>query len=127
MKPRILIIAFACLALLGAVSIPSAEASQFDKKTIFTIDQAMGIPGTVLEPGTYVIKLVGPHRTVVQVLDQDETHVYATVLAISEERLDPAEKAELTFEAPSPFALKTWFYPGETIGWRFVYPKESEL
>ena len=77
---------------------------------------------------TYVLKVVDFHfnRNIVQIWNQDETHVYATIIAIANDRLKPTGETVVTFTeraAGSPPAIKVWFYPGETIGHEFVYPK----
>jgi hypothetical protein len=39
-------------------------------------------------------------------------------------------KTVVTFEerrSTEPEALKTWFYPGDAIGWEFVYPHERAI
>jgi LPXTG-motif cell wall-anchored protein len=44
------------------------------------------------------------------------------------ERLTPASEPEIRFmETPrgAPPAIKTWWYPGETMGHEFIYPKEQ--
>jgi hypothetical protein len=62
----------------------------------------------------------------VQVFSKDEEHLYGTFLAIPDERLKPAGKPIITFDerpSDSPEAVKAWFYPGDTYGHQFVYPK----
>jgi hypothetical protein len=85
------------------------------------------IPGAVLPPGQYVIKLVDSesNRHIVQFLNADETEVINTVVAIPNERLRRSGKTVLKFyEAPTgqPVALRAWFYPGDVIGQEFAYP-----
>src|SRR2546422_98517 len=61
---------------------------------------------------------------VVRIFGKDETHVYATLLAIPDYRMNPADKTVMTFEERangSPRAIKSWFYPGDTAGEEFVY------
>src|SRR5215207_9056832 len=43
-------------ALLGAITLPQARASEMDKKTFLTFHRSMEIPGMVLPPGDYVMK-----------------------------------------------------------------------
>jgi hypothetical protein len=86
----------------------------------------------VLPPGTYVFKLLGSpsDRHIVQIFNQDETMLYATVLAVPDYRLHATGKTVLTFrETPpgQPDVLRAWFYPGENFGDEFVYPKERAI
>jgi hypothetical protein len=115
------------LGLLGGM-ISRATADESDQKTSFTFSGPVEIPGQVLQAGTYVFKLAdsGADRDIVQVFNKDETHLYGTFLAVADERLRPAGKPIITFEeapAGSPEAVKAWFYPGDTYGHEFVYPK----
>lgn len=117
-----------CVAV-ATLSIPSAWADAWDKKTNVTFREAVEFPGgTVLAPGSYVLKLLNSqsNRHIVQVYDQDQQHMYAMVMAIPAQRLEPAEKTILTFyETPRdrPAFIRTWFYPGDTVGQEFPYPK----
>jgi len=114
---------------------PGATASEYNKKTIVTFGQPVEIPGVgaqVLPAGTYVIRLVDSlsTRDIVQILNKDETHVYATILAVANYRLKPTSDPVIRFReraAGSPQALRAWFYPGNTFGQEFVYPKARAL
>ncbi len=115
-----------CCALLFAIF--PARADQQDKKTIMTFSQAVEIPGVVLPAGTYVFKLAdsSANRHIVQVFNEDQTEIHATLLAIANYRLDPPEETVVEFEERaegSPRAIHAWFYPGESYGWEFVYPE----
>jgi LPXTG-motif cell wall-anchored protein len=93
-----------------------------------TISDPIQIPNRVLEPGTYVFKLVdwkNSDKHIVQILSPDEKHVVTTIIAIPNYRLMPKGKTEFTFwEAPAgqPRALRAWFYPGDNFGQEFAYP-----
>jgi hypothetical protein len=118
-----------CLTL-GAFALPcrvNADAS--DKKTIVTFSQPVEIPGVqVLPAGKYVFKLLdsSSNRNIVQIFNKDQTHVYATILAIPNFRLRATDKTVITFgerAAGTPEAIRAWFYPGANWGREFVYPK----
>jgi len=98
------------------------------QKTIVSFSDAVEIPGQVLQPGTYVFKLLdsSSNRNIVQVWSEDEDQLLATVLAISDERPLASDKTVFNleqFSTDSTPALRSWFYPGETTGRRFVYPQ----
>jgi hypothetical protein len=66
------------------------------------------------------------NRHIVQIFNEDQNHVYATVLAIPNYRLRVTGKTVITFvERPAgePQAIKAWFYPGDNFGQEFVYSK----
>src|SRR5437762_1585920 len=70
------------------------------------------------------------NRHVVQVFDKDGTKLYTTILAIPDQRLEPTDKPVVMFSetpAGSPAAVKAWFYPGDTIGDEFVYPRREAM
>jgi hypothetical protein len=122
------------LALMGAVFSPVANADEWNRKTTMTFSAPVEIPGVhlkgwgVLPAGTYVFKILdsATDRHIVQIFNQEETQIYATILAIPNYRLTATGKTVVTFrERPEgqPEALRAWFYPGENWGEEFVYPK----
>ena len=107
-----------------------ANADQWDKKTLLTVNQTIQVKDTVLEPGQYVFKLLdsSSDRHIVQIFNARQNHVYATILAVPKERMEPSGDTQFTFwETPAGTAraLRAWFYPGDTIGQEFPYPKHS--
>jgi hypothetical protein len=124
--------AICCAAALTAFLAPGVRADEFNKKTILTFSGPVQIPGATLAPGTYVFKLadLASNRHVVQVFDKDEKKIYATILAIPDQKLEPSDEPVVLFAerpAGTPQAVKAWFYPGETIGNEFVYPKDQAM
>jgi hypothetical protein len=118
-----------CVAILITTFGSSAWANEFDKLTIFTFSEPVELPGdVVLSSGTYIFKLldISGNRNVVQILDQKQTQVYATILTVPTERSRPTDNTVVEFyeTADGPQnALKAWFYPDETSGQEFVYPR----
>ena len=124
--------AMCCAAALTACLAPGVRADEFNKKTILTFSGPVQIPGATLAAGTYVFKLadLASNRHVVQVFDKDEKKIYATILAIPDQKLEPSDEPVVLFAerpAGTPQAVKAWFYPGETIGNEFVYPKDQAM
>jgi hypothetical protein len=104
------------------------NADEWDKKTTITVDQPIQITDTYLDPGTYVLKLdrSPSDRHIVRIYNAEENHLYNTVLAIPNYRVQRTGNTRFTFwETPSgtPRALKDWFYPGDNFGQEFPYPK----
>ncbi len=127
---RLLAVLF-CLSTLGAWC-TRAKADDWDKKTVVTFSGPVVVAGHRLEAGTYVFKLADTvDRHVVQIFNQDENHVYATILAIPDYRLEPADRTVIKFaetEDGSNYAgnlpeagvpIKEWFYPGDNFGQEF--------
>jgi hypothetical protein len=135
---RIVTTVLFCVALLGGIVAPNAKADTWDKKTVVTFSEPVATPGVhrpgqaVLPAGTYVFKLLDSqaNRHIVQIFSEDETIVFATVLAIPNYRLKATDKTVITFSerpAGQPEALRAWFYPGANFGEEFVYPKVTAM
>lgn len=121
----------ACAALLFAALMPrSVKADEWDKKTIISFSDTVQVPGTTLPAGKYVFKLVesNANRYVVQVFNERENHVFATLIAIPNYHMNPPDKTLISFyEVPkgNPEPIKAWFYPGDNYGRQFVYKKSE--
>jgi LPXTG-motif cell wall-anchored protein len=123
-----LVVFAACLGLTAIAFAPAARADEWNKRTVMTINEPIQVPNRVLSPGTYVVKLLDSpsDRHIVQIFNQDETHLITTILAMPNYRLEPSGKTVFTFwETPpgQPPALRAWFYPGDNFGQEFAYPK----
>ena len=127
-----------CMVLMSAVLAPGARADDWNRKTAITFSSPVEIPGVhlagwgVLPAGTYVFKILDSQtdRHIVQIFNQDETTIYATILAIPNYRLKATDKTVMTFRerpAGQPEALRAWFYPGRNWGEEFVYPKAKAM
>jgi len=134
MPKTILTAALACFVATTAV-----YADVWTKMTKVTFSAPVQLPSSsakagvlTLSPGTYVFKLVesSASRHVVQVTDLRGTKLYTTILAIPDYRLNPTSKTVMYFserKGGAPPAIKSWFYPGDNFGQRFVYPKAQAV
>jgi hypothetical protein len=129
-----------CLFIVCAVAFMSALVSgtataqdnNWNQRTYFTFSAPVELPGKTLPAGTYLFRLVDSpsNRHVVQVFDKDEKNILATVLAIPAQRMEPSDDPEVRFmevAASQPAAIRTWWFPGRTIGHEFIYPKEQAM
>jgi hypothetical protein len=131
---RALVFAFS-ISVFYMMFSSTASAQVWDKKTTVTFSAPLEIPGVgaqVLPAGTYVFRLLDAlsDRNVVQIFNKDESHVYATILAIPNYRLKATDKTVMTFAeraAGEPQAIRAWFYPGDNWGQEFVYPKKRAV
>jgi len=116
------------IVTLTLLFLPGSQADTWNKKTEVTFNQPVELPnGVILQPGKYVMKLADSlsNRHIVQVFNEREDHVYATILAIPNWRLQPTGDTVITFhEMPAGQAksLRAWFYPGDNFGQEFAYP-----
>jgi hypothetical protein len=115
-------------ALVSAFGTAAAQDSNTNQRTYFTFSAPIELPGKTLPAGTYLFKILDSpsNRHVVQVFDKDEKQIHTTVLAIPAQRRDPSDEPEVRFmevAANQPAAIRTWWFPGRTIGHEFIYPK----
>jgi outer membrane biosynthesis protein TonB len=108
-----------------------AQADEWDKKTVLTINQPMQVRETLLQPGQYVFKLLDSNsdRHIVQIFNADQSHLINTILAVPNYRLQPTGGSRFAmWETPagSVNALRAWFYPGDNYGQEFPYPKHLQ-
>jgi len=121
------------VVVLGSLTLGvSAMADQWSKKTIITLTEPMQIENTVLQPGTYVLRLIDStaDRHIVRIMNEDETQVIATVIGAPDYHLVPRGKTDIKlYETPpgAPAAVDHWYYPGEMLGLMFTKPPETQV
>jgi len=113
---------------MGAVAF-RAQADQWDKMTVLTVNEPIQVSDTYLDPGTYVFKLVdiGSARHIVRILNADQSRVVNTIMAIPNYRLEPTGDSRFMFWETPPGtarAMRAWFYPGDNFGQEFRFPKQ---
>jgi hypothetical protein len=124
-----------CLTVLCVLAAPKAKADDWNRKTVITFSGPVEVPGSgaqILPAGTYVFKVTDSlsDRHIVQIFNQDETHVFTTILAIPRSRVKRTNETVITFRerpAGEPPALRTWFYPGRVTGDEFVYERSKAI
>ena len=133
-KQTLITSACAAAMLLTMSATPArAQGGPLDSRTEFTFNQPVELPGVTLPPGTYVFRFVDATtgKKVMQVQAKDASNKnYGMFMTISAQRPKASDDAELRFlETPAgqPTAVKTWWYPGNTIGREFIYPKSQAL
>jgi hypothetical protein len=120
------------LALLFFMA-PTVKGDEWNQKTIFTVSHPFAVPGKVLEPNTkYVMKILDlqSNRNVIQIFSEDQDELLTTFMAASAQRLDPADETTFEFIEVNegyPKPIRTWYYPGRTIGKEFIYPKDQAM
>jgi hypothetical protein len=133
---RFKLVAILCSLVFVALAVtPQVKAQTRNEKTILTFSDPFEVPGVdaqILPAGTYVFKLLDSdsNRNIVQITNEEGTHVFTTILAINNYRLKRTDKTVLSFKERGegqPEAIKAWFYPGYAYGQEFVYPKKRAL
>ena len=119
------------LGVLALVTAASALAQPpGDKRTVFTFDRPITLPGVTLPAGQYVFQLADTEfsRKVIHVSSADGKRHYSMLFSISDERAVASSVPEVRFMETAkghPSAVKAWWYPNERIGYEFIYPKEQ--
>jgi LPXTG-motif cell wall-anchored protein len=130
MKMKVLVLGVCALVACAFLS-STAAADEWNKRTTVTFSAPVEVPGAgaqVLPAGTYLFKLLDSpsDRNIVQIFNEDGTHLYTTILAIPNYRLRVSDATVMTFRERAegqPEAIRAWFYPGANWGQEFVYPK----
>ena len=118
-----------CLALFCILALPKTMmADEWDRATKLTFNEPVEVPGQVLPAGTYWFKVADDDsdRNIVQIWNVERTHLLTMILAIPDYGQNTPEQTVINFEErPSgqPEAIRSWFYPGNSVGEEFVYPK----
>jgi hypothetical protein len=102
-----------------------AQADDWDKMTLLTVDQPTQVSDTYLEPGTYMFKLANSDRHIVQIFTKDRSRLINTVFAMASYRVFPTSDTEISYWETPPGtarAVRTWYWPGDRDGQEFRYP-----
>jgi hypothetical protein len=131
-------VALACMtAAMVTISVNAGAQGPANQDTFFTFSQAVELPKTTLPAGTYFFQLMDSpsNRHIVKVMSQDRKQLFATLMAIpyySNER--PSEDPQVRFlETPAANgvaatnAIKIWFYPGNSTGHEFIWPRAKAV
>jgi LPXTG-motif cell wall-anchored protein len=126
------IIALSTLAALTLGISDVAQAQPADYRTYFTFSAPVTLPGVTLPAGRYLFRLADPDgsRKVISVLSEDGKTPLAMLHTIPNQLPQAPRDAEIRFmetSATIPPAIKTWWYPGKSIGYEFIYPRQQAL
>lgn len=120
--------ALAVLALCAANV--GAQGANTREVTYLTFSHPVELPGVRLEPGTYEFRMADLfQKEVIQVFRKDNTkEVIGQWTFVQAERPRVSNETVVMFretaEGSTP-AVQYWYYPGETVGKEFIYPKDQ--
>ena len=120
------------VAFLASVSLMLAGKVRADvaHQTIkVNFSQSVQIPGRVLPAGTYWFVLADTmDRKTVQILSEDRRTSFGFLQTVNRQRSEVTDGVTFTVadRTAQPAAVIAWFYPGETVGHEFVYPRAEE-
>jgi hypothetical protein len=131
-------VALACMtAAMVTISANAGAQGPANQDTFFTFSQAVELPKTTLPAGTYFFQLMDSqsNRHIVKVMSQDRKQLFATLMAIPYYSNDrPSDEPQVRFlETPAANgvaatnAIKIWFYPGNSTGHEFIWPRAKAI
>jgi hypothetical protein len=131
-------VALACMTVaMVTISVNAGAQGPANQDTFFTFSQAVELPKTTLPAGTYFFQLMDSpsNRHIVKVMSQDRKQLHATLLAIPYYSNDrPSDEPQVRFlETPAANgaaagnAIKIWFYPGNSVGHEFIWPRDKAM
>lgn len=121
-----LIAAPAALSLLFA----GAASAQYEmRKSTLAISDRVEVPGAILEPGTYLVRVADQqaNRNVIVFQSPDGTKTYATAIATPHRGAKEPANSEFVFyptASGETRVLRTWWAHDDVNGQDFVYPAE---
>jgi len=125
MNRKLLVIVFA-LTLAGML-VPAAKADESNKEIQFSINGPVEVPGVVLSPGRYELKLVDFGTPVAEILSADGSKSYGFFDTIPVDLNHATTRARVVLVGSgktNPKRIEEWFYPGDPEGNQFLYPNE---
>jgi hypothetical protein len=110
----------------------AAQAQPADYKTYFTFSGPVTLPGVTLPAGKYIFRLADPNtsRKVIAIQSEDGTKQFALLHTIPNQAPQAPNDPEIRFMETSsnvPPPVKTWWYPGNSIGYEFIYPRAQAM
>jgi len=130
---KIMRVLSAVLMCLAIAQIVEAQTGRRQTKVRFNAPVEIPNPSAktgvmTLPAGEYIFAMAdtGTSHHVVRVTDITGKTVHSMVLTMPDYRLNATSKTVMYLgerPAGSPAAIKSWFYPGDTSGERFIYPK----
>jgi len=129
---RVLNTLIAAAAVVAFAAPSPARADENDKLTYLTFSGPVQLPGITLPAGRYRFQLADTQesRRVIKVQSEDGKKQLAMLLTIQNQLRDiPKDPLVLFTETAQgqPGAVKSWNYPGERIGYEFIYPKDQAM
>jgi hypothetical protein len=133
MKKLLTCLALGTFVALVAASAPAYAQSERENST-FTVTEPVDVGSFTLQPCTYLIRVVllESNRNMIQVTNEDQTKVFASVLAtphaIAANEAAPTSRYVYYATAPGQRkALRTWYARDTTNGQDIVYPKQRAM
>jgi hypothetical protein len=130
MSSKLMVLPVLAVFVLGTGG--TARAQPSDYRTYFTFSTPVTLPGVTLPAGRYLFRLADPDssRKVISVLSEDGKTQLAMLHTIPNQLAKAPTDPEVRFleiagDMPPP--IKGWWYPGNSIGYEFIYSRAQAL
>lgn len=123
-------LAFTTLFLTIALTLfTSPSFAQEDSALDVHTNEPVAVPGHILSPGDYVFRFMETtgYPSLVRITSADGSANYGVYQVIPATRQEP-DLTRVTLTEPDAGGvtrITSWFFPGETDGYRFVYSKKD--
>jgi len=114
--------------LLVGMFVPRARADEGNKEVIFSINGPVEMPGRVLAPGRYDLKLAEDNPSVAELWNAKGTKFYGFYETIPVDRSHVTDNVRFKLtetQSNAPERISAWFYPGDVQGNQFLYPAQK--
>jgi hypothetical protein len=128
MNRRLVATMFAIVVLAGAL-VPNAVADQDNKAILFSVDAPVEIPGAMLGPGRYEVKLQGDGSSIAGVWSADGSQFYGffDTALVNRSHAGPSKVVLTNSEKNTAQQIAEWFYSGDRTGNKLLYPSKSDV
>ncbi|MGE4054983.1 MAG: hypothetical protein AB7F99_09305 [Vicinamibacterales bacterium] len=115
------------------VSVTASPRPGSPSDHFMTFSGPVSVPGAVLPAGTYIFRLAGDGKKVLQILKADRSETYAMFHTMQVEEISRGLTSDsyvvtwdpTTDDDDAP-ALNAWYVPHQARGYRFVYDNMSQ-
>ena len=120
------------MAALALTLSSAAGADESNKLTYLTFSKPVQLPGKMLPAGRYRFELADTQesRRVIKVQSEDGKKQLAMLLSIPNQLRDIPKDPVVMFSETAvgqPDAVKSYNYPGERIGYEFIYSRAEAM
>ena len=126
MNRKLATIAFG-IALLGGFLVPGAAADAGNKAILFSVNAPVEIPGRVLDPGRYELRLQNDGSPIAEIFSADRSQFYGYFETAPVDRTHVGRsRVVLTSSGKhAPNTIQEWFYPPQRTGNKLLYPNKN--
>ena len=118
------------LVVLVHLMASGADAFTSDKRTYFTFNQSVALPGVTLPAGTYMFRLADPDTSSTRHSGERQGGHAELCAAADDACVSSGRRQGLGDPLPgnaagAPRAINAWWYVGDNTGYQFIYSKQQ--